>query len=335
MIPRDALSGEGRALRDAVLAAPEDDVPRVLFAEWLIARGDPWGELIRAQCALGAGLNPAERIALREEERALLARHQRAWLAPYEARGMSLALRRGFVDEVTVWDLPRVGDALARVFANEPVRALTLRVYRGADAALQRVIDAGWLARLDKLAIQGAYGDETLRALARALPSTAVTRLSPGAVKGAVAALAAEGVLDRLWSLSLSAQGGDDGAMTALAAAPPGLSALYVPGGSVSARGVAALVEAAVMEGIGTLCLNRNEGVDDEAARSIARSPRCAALAWLELADTSLGLRGARALAESSSLVSLKRLDVRGTEAARGAGRAALEGRWPGKVRAR
>lgn len=335
MIPFDALPAEGRRLLDAVRAAPGDDLPRVLFGEWLSAQGDPRGELIRVQCALRAGLNPAERILLRQDERALLAGHQRAWLAPYAARGMSLEIHRGFIEEVAVWDLPRAGDALARLFANEPVRALSLRAYRGADAAVRRVIDAGWLARLDKLSITGAYAEGTLDALAKALAGSTVTRLSPGGGRADVAAaLVREGVVGRLQSLVLPTET-DDGALADLAGAPPGLQSLYVPGGAVGARGVSALASSALMEGVSTLCLNRNEAVDDEAARALADAPRSAALSWLELADTALGAAGARALAASSHLLSLKRLDVRGTEAARGAGLKALEARWPGKVRAR
>lgn len=37
----------------AILATPDDDVPRLVFADWIEERGDPnWAEFIRVQCAL-------------------------------------------------------------------------------------------------------------------------------------------------------------------------------------------------------------------------------------------------------------------------------------------
>jgi uncharacterized protein (TIGR02996 family) len=37
---------------NAVLASPEDDGPRLAYADWLSNRGDPRGEFIRIQCQL-------------------------------------------------------------------------------------------------------------------------------------------------------------------------------------------------------------------------------------------------------------------------------------------
>src|SRR5437870_4489039 len=35
----------GASLLAAVLAAPDDPAPRLVFADWLTEQGDPWGEL--------------------------------------------------------------------------------------------------------------------------------------------------------------------------------------------------------------------------------------------------------------------------------------------------
>ena len=37
---------------EAIRAAPDDDVPRLVYADWLEERGEPLGEFIRVQCAL-------------------------------------------------------------------------------------------------------------------------------------------------------------------------------------------------------------------------------------------------------------------------------------------
>lgn len=55
---------------DAIRAQPADDGPRLLFADWLDERGDPWGEFIRVQCALASSSLSAsdrKRLADREE----------------------------------------------------------------------------------------------------------------------------------------------------------------------------------------------------------------------------------------------------------------------------
>jgi uncharacterized protein (TIGR02996 family) len=91
------------ALLAAVLAAPADDAPRLVYADWLTERGDPRGELILLQCARAAtGGAPTAR----EEE--LLARSARAWLGPLEpwvVRG-GASFVRGFLDGCRLRDAP-------------------------------------------------------------------------------------------------------------------------------------------------------------------------------------------------------------------------------------
>ena len=39
------------AFLQAIIENPDDDAPRLLYADWLEERGDPRGEFIRVQCA--------------------------------------------------------------------------------------------------------------------------------------------------------------------------------------------------------------------------------------------------------------------------------------------
>jgi uncharacterized protein (TIGR02996 family) len=49
MSPRD----ERVALLRAVIEGPDDDLPRLAFADWLAEHGQPeWGDFIRSHCAL-------------------------------------------------------------------------------------------------------------------------------------------------------------------------------------------------------------------------------------------------------------------------------------------
>src|SRR5437868_8372290 len=69
----------------AILAAPDADVPRLAYADWLEDDGDPdRAEFIRVQCALAAMPDGRrEYHPLRERERALKVRHRDEWLRPF------------------------------------------------------------------------------------------------------------------------------------------------------------------------------------------------------------------------------------------------------------
>jgi uncharacterized protein (TIGR02996 family) len=83
-----------------VWAAPHDDGPRQVLADWLTERGDLRGEFIALQLARTA----RDRTAIRRE-RALYAEHGRAWLGPLEPVVVSnafLLFERGFVHRCEV-----------------------------------------------------------------------------------------------------------------------------------------------------------------------------------------------------------------------------------------
>src|SRR5262245_11949759 len=70
----------------AVLAAPEDEALRLVYADWLEERGDPRGEYLRCQCARAA-LRPADpkhtALLRREEE---LRQQYPAVILPWQRR---------------------------------------------------------------------------------------------------------------------------------------------------------------------------------------------------------------------------------------------------------
>jgi uncharacterized protein (TIGR02996 family) len=89
-VPEDALLA-------AVFAAPDDDEPRRIYADWLVRRGDPRGELIQLQLARRAA--PPSRDAVRREK-ALLDEHKTTWLGPLAAmiKTPKAVFERGFLD---------------------------------------------------------------------------------------------------------------------------------------------------------------------------------------------------------------------------------------------
>ncbi len=108
-------------LRAAILRDPDDDAPRRVLADLLLARDDPRGELIAAQCEL-AGLDDVDPrwVALRRREIELLAAHRSAWMAPWR----KARLRRGFVE--TVEDNPGWIRDHADALGRDPVATLRL-----------------------------------------------------------------------------------------------------------------------------------------------------------------------------------------------------------------
>ena len=112
----------------AVYENPDDDGPRLVYADWLLEHGDPRGELITLQYRRhrGEALSPAEE----KRENALLAKHTATWLGPiYKVLFKNRTVfRRGFIE--IGWLQPR-GSASAAA-ANHPAWA-TVRELRIGD----------------------------------------------------------------------------------------------------------------------------------------------------------------------------------------------------------
>ncbi len=95
------LTAEEHALRAAVFDAPDDDAPRSIYADWLLQRGDPRGELIALQLA-------------GRDATALIEQHRFAWLCDDRLPLTNdAAFVRGFVEELAL-----------QVFEPEPLAAL-------------------------------------------------------------------------------------------------------------------------------------------------------------------------------------------------------------------
>src|SRR5438093_1094848 len=75
--------GDREGFLRAIAEDPEDDAPRLVFADWLEEQGDPRGEFMRLQVHLARlPENDHRRAVLEERERELLDRHAVDWLGP-------------------------------------------------------------------------------------------------------------------------------------------------------------------------------------------------------------------------------------------------------------
>jgi len=163
------------ALLGGVLANPDADLPRLVYADFLEETGTPGNvaraEFIRTQIEL-ASEEPDDqrRLELRVRERLLLNGNVKAWLAPLRTRGEALQnpgthglFRRGFVE--TVWMPATVFTwKAAKLFARAPVTEL--RVTRTTLAELEDLLREPTATHLTALDLcDRRLGDAAVRAI--------------------------------------------------------------------------------------------------------------------------------------------------------------------------
>jgi uncharacterized protein (TIGR02996 family) len=277
--PRDDES----ALREAIRRSPDDDAPRLVYADWLSERGDPRGELIALQCAS----RPTDE---------LLATHGGAW-----SQGLKVVFERGFASAVHVSssaELAQLAGFAPREFVTRVVVERTLNLHALAAAP--------WLTSVRQLAFhQGPTAQRLdLQGLCAVLASRNLGALETLEVRGQ--RLGDEGLAQ------LAEQAG-----TRL----PRVKRLVVEDDQVTARGVAALVATRWFSQLTALSLSGNP-LGAEGLAALTRSPRPTRLQTLELDRVRCGDEGLRVLLASATFPSLVKLSVgrnrlttRGTEA--------------------
>lgn len=113
----------------AIIENPDDDGPRLVYADWLDENGDPdRAEFIRVQIALARN-GTAGRPQLYERQVQLLARHRREWSSEAESVVRTpgqFFFRRGFVDDVDA-DAFEFVERAADLYRRTPVQHLRLR----------------------------------------------------------------------------------------------------------------------------------------------------------------------------------------------------------------
>ncbi len=87
----------------AILERPDDDIPRLVYADWLDEQGDVRAEFIRVQCEL-ARFNAGDPWCddLRIRERVLLDDFAQDWLGPFASIVEDFQFHRGFVEEICI-----------------------------------------------------------------------------------------------------------------------------------------------------------------------------------------------------------------------------------------
>jgi len=135
---------EDEALLRAVLTAPDDDAPRLVYADWLDEHGDPArAAFIRTQIEIGCRPSSHARLVqLKQAESTLLRANREAWTAWVPGWAEARAFHRGFLEGIRA----EAGDFIAgadEVRLRTPLMAVQLdgRQDRAAPVFLTRALD--------------------------------------------------------------------------------------------------------------------------------------------------------------------------------------------------
>ena len=286
--PSPSPSRDEASLRAAIVDAPDDPGPRSVYADWLLERNRPLGELINLSSAPG------------DHRARIKALKERLWnqLGPVTHYSTPVDFVGGFITQVkmTVPAFERDGEAL---FREHPIRTLELDTDTLTSAHLERLAQAPAIARV--------------RCLLLALGQFTEKRLE-------LAGLARGVTLDRLEELRLTRVGvsADDWRALFEGLRAPRLRSVHLIGTRTSSSTLAALARNPTVEQLEALIDSPNECLDapshrrwDETFTLIARRLPSLRRLVLNGGHTGLGVGALAALFAPTSRVSLEELTVR------------------------
>jgi uncharacterized protein (TIGR02996 family) len=312
------MSGEAELLA-TILAAPDDDGPRLVLADLLSSKGDPRGEFITLQCRLAASKDDEARRKIRIAENKLLAANGVEWskallaAAPESSplRANKIAFHRGFLEEA-VFPLSAMDD-LEPYFAAAPLLrrlrfdspqwsgtpltppSLTGKLssgrWKGVRALELRVAAGGDAVALDLAASANLSGLRELNLQASSWPAPELTLYTGAPATHLLTAVGAK----------------------ALAAAPQlsGLTALRLAPNAIGSEGVKAIVNAPWK--LELLDVSTNQ-LDDAALHAIAAATGLGALKTLILGSGKFTPKALEVLAKSKALPALETLEFDGAQ---------------------
>lgn len=308
------------ALYRAVLENPDDDLPRLAYADWCEEHDDPgYARFIRTQVEL-ARVPEWDPLWLRASA------HERGVIGPgfpYPRPRLPpgfelLGFRRGFAWHVRTTGTEAFTTSAPALMAAAPIQAVEV-----SSALVAHPTDTGRLAgdpalaRLRRLSFaRSGLTADGIRRLADSPHAAGLTDLglfSGGITADGIRELFRSPLIGRLTRLRFFSTGAVGAGIPAAVAAAEGPHRLRSLGLTETTGGRADLVrlfDAPLLRGVAELDLSVHDlGRDGFAA--LAASPAAAVLESLSLRRTAPGLPGARALAASPALANLRRLDLR------------------------
>jgi uncharacterized protein (TIGR02996 family) len=294
-----------RGFLEDIIAHPDDNAPRLIFADWLEEHGDSdRAEFIRVQIQRASLPEwDARQVALRLREQALIEQHEPKWREGLpDIEGMDWgAFRRGFVATAEFDSFAALREKARACWAVAPIEAVSIRWPRRDDDS--EAIEP--IPRLRELTIKD-----------RLIEPREAERLAELPLLSSLHAL-------NLPECSLGSEG-----FRRVVASPHlgNLKALRVPGNVIGNQAVRALSRAASLTSLEELDLSetgsygrtRRSGryredpvLEATDMATLAKWPGLARLRKLNLSGNYVGGRGLRALLRSPHASGLKELRLR------------------------
>ena len=287
-----AMTTEQAALFQMILDHPDDDAPRLVYADWLEEHGQAErAEFIRVQIE-AAKLNNSDPQRTRLEVRAgqLLRAHVRAWRPPFK---VGYRFARGFIDWISL-DPDEYRQYACELFRSAPISGLKLKRISSLDDA-RAISQSHYLTRLRELDLSG---------------SRMADRLVLTAILGSP-------YLARLRQLNLRDNHLDINAVSSLSKVSlPSLTALDLSANPIYDASVQIIVDSPISARLTSLKLGSDDlfpyanRIHAAGADAIARSTYLESLSELELSDHFIGDWGVAALANSRNMTKLIHLGV-------------------------
>jgi uncharacterized protein (TIGR02996 family) len=290
------------AFLQAIVEAPDDDVPRLVYADWLDDQGTraaaDRADFIRVQFALrDLPLTDPTRAQLEERQRDLLIAHEQEWVAPLRRAGMvrGWEFRRGFVERITLTP-EQLLEQVDVFFRLAPIQAVRLEGGWWGSPKWDRVRKVPQLERLTEIDLTPLFGetDAALAALVQCAGLTRLRSLRSGWQMPPWDALARAPWLAQLTSLSLSGHGGGPGAAAFFRSAPLNMLDRLELIGEGSLDLLEPLVGSPHVANVTSLCFASSRLRDPLERLAAARFPR---LTTLDLSDNALAGPAAHVLA--------------------------------------
>lgn len=304
---------ERAAFLEAIRSAPDDDGPRLVFADWLEEQGETErAEFVRGQIELERKpKRGSARGELAERVDQLKKKHFEAWFKPLSALCLGeMPIRRGFVESMEMV-AQKFLDHAPVVFAAEPVGVFK---FHDASATIVReLVKFDPLVMVRKLTIYRCeIRHATMRLMAESPRVASLRWLNLGENRigpSGAAALAESEHFANLEFLDVRHNSlGSDGA-SALAGSSrlKKLRHLDLCGDRVTAEDAVRLIRSESLPALTDLGVWYNR-LGDEGAAAIAAEPKLLRLTHLNLNNNRIGPDGARALADSAFAANLREL---------------------------
>ncbi|MBY0229977.1 MAG: TIGR02996 domain-containing protein [Gemmataceae bacterium] len=288
-----------RAFAEDVIDHPEDDAPRLVFADWLDEQGEAaHAEFVRLQVALARGGATA---AMLDREQELLEAHRAEWAADLQGTAHEVLFRRGFVEGIEVVGRhERLPAALAAWAERHPVRLLRLdEAGDEPNAAVASLLEEGRL-RLEGLDIDMEQDD----------PPGWLERVwrSPGAAGPLRSLLVEHEARAEAWDRLVERIAAAPGPLADLVELGLGFGTVSEP---LSERAVEAVIGSAGFLALRKLHLPFSR-FGAEAAAALGHAPRWAGLTHLDLGCCHIPEDGWRRFAEGPNAARLEWLGLIG-----------------------